>query len=145
MNLSEIRLEDLDITGAILIRQGKGKKPRTVFLGKMSRRAVRAYLKQRDDTCPALWVTIRGECLAFSGLRQIIRRRAVKAGVETPSLHSFRRFFALECLRAGMDIFNLQRLMGHADLQVLRRYLAQTTQDTEKAHRLAGPVDNAGL
>ena len=138
-------LIDLDLTGAILIRQGKGKKPRTVFLGKKSRRAVRAYLRHRNDTCPALWVTINGERLTYWGLRQIIRRRADKAGVDTPSLHSFRRFFALECLRAGMDIFNLQRLMGHADLQVLRRYLAQTTQDTEQAHRHAGPVDNANL
>ncbi len=32
--LVAMRLEDLDLTGAILIRQGKGKKPRTVFLGK---------------------------------------------------------------------------------------------------------------
>ncbi|MFC1997717.1 hypothetical protein ACFLXI_08970 [Chloroflexota bacterium] len=44
-----------------------------------------------------------------------------------------------------MDIFNLQRLMEPADRQVLRRYLAQTTQNTEQAHRRAGPVDNAVL
>ncbi len=143
--LVAMSLADLDITGAILIKQGKGKKPRTVFLGEKSRRAFRTYLKQRDDTSPALWITTGGERLTYWGLRQIIRRRADKAGVETPSLHSFRRFFALECLRAGMDIFNLQRLMGHADLQVLRRYLAQTTEDTEKAHRRGGPVDIAGL
>lgn len=92
-----------------------------------------------------MWVTIIGEQLTYWGLRQIIRRRAAKAGVETPSLHSFRRFFALECLRACLDIFNLQQLMGHADLQVLRRYLAQTTRDTEQAHHRARPVDNAGL
>ena len=48
-------------------------------------------------------------------------------------------------LRAGVDVFSLQKLMGHADLQVLRRYLAQTDQDTLEAHRSAGPVDNAYL
>ena len=62
-------------------------------------------------------------------------------GVTCPSLHSFRRFFALQCLRNGMDIFTLQKAMGHADLTVLRRYLAQTTEDVERAHRVAGPVN----
>jgi site-specific recombinase XerD len=143
--LVSINLVDLEATGAIFIRHGKGNKPRTVYLGKKSRRAVRAYLKYREDDSPALWITISGNRLTYWGLRQIIRRRAEKAGVTTPPLHSFRRLFALECLRNGMDIYNLQHLMGHADLQVLRRYLAITEQDTEQAHRRAGPVDNAGL
>ncbi len=58
-------------------------------------------------------------------------RRAEREGVKEPGLHSFRRYFAFECLRNGMSIYELQRLMGHADLQVLRRYLAITEQDTE--------------
>ena len=74
-----------------------------------------------------------------------MRRRASQVGIETPSLHSFRRAFALNMLRAGVDIFSLQKLMGHADLQVLRRYLAQTDEDTLEAHRRGGQVDNAGV
>jgi site-specific recombinase XerD len=31
-----------------------------------------------------------------------------------------------------MDVYSLQELMGHADLQVLRRYLKQTNQIFEK-------------
>lgn len=58
------------------------------------------------------------------------------------SLHSFRRAFALCSLRAGMDIYSLQKLMGHADLGVLRRYLAQTERDLAEAHRRSGAVDN---
>lgn len=118
-------------TGEIHIRQGKGGKPRYVFLGKKSRKAMRAYLKHRTEDNPALWVTDEGERLTYSGLRQIMRRRSERAGVDTPGLHDFRRFFALQCLRNGMDIFTLQKLMGHTDIQVLRRYLAQTNQDTQ--------------
>jgi hypothetical protein len=44
-----------------------------------------------------------------------------------------------------MDVYSLQKLMGHADLQVLRRYLAQTTEDIQHAHQLGSPVDHAGL
>jgi len=60
-------------------------------------------------------------------------------------LHDFRRAFALNYLRNGGDIYNLQKLMGHADLQVLRRYLAQTTEDLKIAHHNFSPVDNSIL
>ena len=72
----------------------------------------------------------------------IMRRRANQAKVETPELHAFRRWFALSCLRAGMNVYSLQELMGHADLQVLRRYLKQTNQDLKDFHNRVNPVDN---
>ena len=133
------------ITGSILIRAGKGGKPRTVFLGRKSRRATRTYLKHQRGINNALWVTKNGERLAYSGLRSIMRRRASQAGIATPSIHSFRRAFALNMLRSGVDIYSLQKLMGHADLQVLRRCQAQTTEDIAKAHRLYRPVDRGKL
>lgn len=144
--LLAMNLDDVDpITGEILIRRGKGSKSRMVYLGKQSRKALRAYLKHRSDTSPAVWTSDTGERLSYSGLRSIIRRRSMKAGVDAPKLHDFRRFFALTMLRNGTDIFTLQKLMGHADLQVLRRYLAQTNQDTLEAHRRAGPVDSVDI
>jgi site-specific recombinase XerD len=42
----------------------------------------------------------------------------------------------------GVDIFVLQRLMGDADLQVLRCYLAQNNEDNQLAHMRGSPVDN---
>ena len=135
---------DLDISaGQILIRCGKGGKPRMVFLGAKSRRALACYLRhfrETDESAP-LWVTRQDRRLSYSGLRDVVRRRARRAGVPAPSLHGFRRTFALACLRGGMDVYSLQRLMGHADLTVLRRYLAQTTEDTRNAHQRSGPVD----
>jgi integrase/recombinase XerD len=87
-------------------------------------------------------VTVNGARLRYPGLRQIVRRRAVRAGVSAPSLHGFRRAFALTCLRGGMNIYALLKLMGHADLSVLRRYLQQTGADLRKTHEQAGPVDH---
>jgi site-specific recombinase XerD len=86
-----------------------------------------------------------GERLTYSGLHQIVRRRANLAGVKTPSLHSFRRAFAINMLHAGVDVFSLHKLMGHSDLQVLLRYFAQTTEDFSQAHRIGSPVDNNRL
>lgn len=144
-----INLDDINqARGDILIRQGKGSKPRTVYIGKHSKRAIRRYLKQRWENCQALWVThprFGSERLGYDGLRGIITRRAATAGLTEPSLHDFRRAFCLAMLREGTDIFTLAKLMGHESTVVLQRYLKQTNQDTEQAHRRAGPVDNASL
>jgi integrase/recombinase XerC/integrase/recombinase XerD len=143
---SALNLEDLDRTfHSVVIRKGKGGKPRTAFLSKKTRRAVRAYLRSREDDCKAMWVTIHGKRWQYGGLREMLKRRARLAGIEPPRLHDFRRAFALQCLRNGVDVYSLQKLMGHADLQVLQRYLAQTYEDIKEAHRSGSPVDNAEL
>ena len=85
------------------------------------------------------------ERIGYEGLRGIIHRCAVNANVGVPSLHDFRRAFALAMLRNGVDVFTLAKLMGHEGITVLQRYLKQINQDTEEAHRRASPVDNGGF
>lgn len=136
---------DLDLPkGQILIRQGKGHKPRMVFIEGTCRKAIAAYLRHGgpvDDDAP-LWVSQGGERLSYEDLRDIVRRLAKAAGIAAPTLHAYRRTFAITALRSGMDVFALQRLMGHADLTVLRRYLAQTDQDLQAAHRKHSPAES---
>jgi integrase/recombinase XerD len=137
-----IQLEDVNfITGAILIRQGKGRKPRSVFLGKQARKSLRIYIRARIDDNPSLWVSEAGLDLGYGGLRAILQKRARLAGIQAPTAHDFRRAFALECLRNGMDLITLARLMGHTNLKVLQRYLRQLPEDLQEAHRKASPVD----
>lgn len=139
--LLAISRKDLDLdSGKIIIRKGKGNKFRIVFISAKTQQSIRSYLKVRDDFSQSLWVTKTGNPLQYSGLRQIIRRRAKDANISTPPLHSFRRYFALQMLRNGVDIFSLQKLMGHSDIQILRRYLQQTEEDIRSAHKLGGPV-----
>ena len=139
-----LNLDDVDLaTGAVLIRKGKGRKPRMVFLGRKTIRAVRAYLRSRHDTNPAMWVSIHGDRMTYTALRCLLRRRAQLGKLTSiPTPHDFRRAFALIMLRNGVDVFALQKLLGHSDLQVLRRYLAQTDQDIQTAHMRGSPVDN---
>ena len=129
------------ITGAIQIRCGKGRKPRNVYMGDKSRQFLRRYLKVRDDFSPALWVSQTGERLSETGLRMMLRRRASSCSVPVPSPHDFRRAFALERWRAGVDILTLSKLMGHTSLQVLNRYLKQAGEDLEQAAKQSSPVD----
>jgi integrase/recombinase XerD len=101
LNISDVNL----VTGEIFIKFGKGRKPRTTYLGKKSRQAVRRYLKIRTDKNPALWITKNGNRIGYDGLRGVITRRSKHIGKVPPSLHSFRRAFCLNSLRNGMDIF----------------------------------------
>lgn len=133
------------ITGIIQVLHGKGGKFRTAYLSKKSRLALRKYILKKEDNQGALFVSKNNTRLSYSGLRLLLKRRSKKAGVLYQSPHSFRRLFALTMLRNGTDIFSLQSLMGHADLQVLRRYLKQLGTDLREAHLKASPVDNFNL
>jgi len=138
-----LELADVNLaTGTVIVRHGKGGKARATFLGAKSRRALLAYLRHRGREPGPLWQSQRGARLTAHGFLQMVRRRAKRAGTKPPSLHSFRRAFALQALRNGCDLLSLQRLLGHSDMSVLRRYLAQTTEDLQQAHKKAGPVDN---
>lgn len=143
--LTDLMIGDMDIhSGSVLIRKGKGRKARTVFIGAKTKRALLAYLRHRQnlaDDSP-LWITQAGKKLSYSGIREIIRRRSIKAGIPEPGLHDFRRAFAINCLRAGMDVITLQRLLGHTSLIIIMRYLKQLPDDLRAGHAKSGPVDN---
>jgi len=147
--LISLNIGDVDyINGAVQIRHGKGDKSRIAYLGKKSRKMIRRYLKHRTDYLKAdspLFVTKGDTRLSFSGLREIVRRRAQAAGIREPGLHDFRRCFAVQMLRNGCDLVTLSRLMGHSTLSVTQRYLYLVDDDLREGHQIAGPVDNAGL
>lgn len=139
--LLNLRVDDVKLlSGEVLVRRGKGGKPRTVYIGKKTRRAVRTYINHnRHTTSIILFVSRYGDQITYAGLRGIMRRLSHTAGVDTPAIHAFRRTFALSSLRAGVDVYTLQRLMGHSDLQVLTRYLKLTDRDARIAPSV---VDN---
>jgi integrase/recombinase XerD len=138
MNINDINF----ITGMVRLLAGKGRKPRDVVISKDTRKTVRAYLKLRQDNLTALFVLEdQTDRLGYGGLRLIFERRAKQANVEEPTAHDFRRAFAITMLRNGCDLITLSRLMGHASLKVLRRYLKELPDDLQEAHRKASPVD----
>ncbi len=111
---------DLD-AGRVLIRQGKGKRDRLVFLRPQTTSTIRAYLAERAQVEPkaSLFPSTRtGGPLTPNGLLQLCRRLGCKAGVDQCHPHKFRRTFATWALRSGMNIHAVQRLMGHADLDI---------------------------
>jgi len=140
-----LNVGDVDLkTGAVTIRQGKGGKDRVTFLGAKARKALLRYQVERrmPDGREPLWQSQSGERLTQSGMSLMLRRLARRAKVQDVHPHKFRRTFALWSLRAGMNIYSLQMMMGHSDLQTLRRYLALVEADLEQQHREHGAVDS---
>lgn len=143
--ITDLNYDDVNLAnGEVYIRSGKGRKSRTVFIGGKTRRALSAYLRLRKGLAAdsPLWATEKGTRLAYSGIRQVVRRRADEAGIKEPGLHEFRRAFALSYLRNGGDVVTLQRLLGHASLNVVLRYLDLVKDDLQVSHGKFGPVDN---
>jgi len=141
-----LNYRDVDlVTGEVRILRAKGDKFRSVFLGDRSRKALKKYLKTREDLRPEspLFANQEGQRLTPDALKSLVRRRAAAAGVKAPGIHDFRRCFALTMKRNGADVVTISRMMGHPNLEVTKRYLAQDFSDFKKAHEKFGPVDNA--
>jgi site-specific recombinase XerD len=141
--LCAMKIDDFNIvTGVIHIRHGKGDKARLVFTGRKARKAIRTYLKARRDESPELFVNRYGFGFEYSVLREILRRKCVEAGLKKLQLHGFRRAFVINMIRADVDLLRIQDMVGHADLQVLRRYAKTKQDDLEVAHQRGSPVDH---
>lgn len=134
---------DVDLaSGIIIVKCGKGRKPRTVMVGIKTRRILLKYRIEVEhaDTAP-LFQTNTGGRFTESGLQSWMRRLSKRARIHiTP--HALRRTFATLSLRAGMNVFQLQGLLGHSTLEMTRHYVTLIDEDLIDAHQKHGPVDN---
>jgi integrase/recombinase XerD len=149
--LCGINMKHLDLKNGRIYVTGKGKKARYVFIGKSARKALWGYLVERfPDEKPEFDEPVfvdkeNFRRLSMSGVNQLLKRIAKRAGIENVHPHRFRHTFAIELLRNGGDLFTLQELLGHSSLDMVRRYVKLAQLDLEQTHRKASPVDNWGL
>lgn len=146
--LLSLRVGSVNMQTGLIVIMGKGRKQRTVIVGAKTRKSINRYLETRDDTTSGapLWAAYAGDYsergnITTGGLGTVLHRIGRRAGVLPCGAHRFRRTFALWCMRSGMDLESLRRLMGHSDLTILQRYLSLDVGDLERAHRAHSPVD----
>lgn len=113
-------------SGLIHVRKGKGNVSRTVPLPIEARLQLRQYLESRTDNDPALFL---------SNYRRRISVRSVQRGLEKFGVHphQLRHTYCRELVGAGVDIATVAELVGHADINVTRRYAKPTTKELERA------------
>lgn len=148
--ICSLKVGQVDMRSGVTAIMGKGGKERQIRVGDKARGAILRYLSMRGEearkTDPlwlsfSRWRAVQGP-LQVNGLRSALRRVGDIAGVHPCSPHRFRRTFALWCLRDGMDMESLRKLMGHSNFAVISRYLRLAGEDIERVHRAHSPVDN---
>lgn len=147
--LCALNLAHLDgDTGEITVVRGKGRKDRRVYLSAKTLQQVRRYLRKEQRTLDpksplfaSHWHQGHGR-LTRSGLYRILKAVGDSAGVNHSTPHEYRRTFAINCLRAGMNIYAVARLMGHSGIDTLKAYLHYADTDLQAAHEQAGLMDN---
>jgi site-specific recombinase XerD len=137
--LASIRVGDINAETGTFKVMGKGSKERICRISPVTLKALSKYLAfRRGKAEEPLWCGTRGYLTRF-GVAQVIESIGKQAKVHAHP-HKFRRTCALMMLRNGADIFSVQYLLGHSDLTVLRRYLAQTETDYLTGHAKFGPL-----
>ena len=121
---------------------GRKTKARTVHLGKGARKAIFRYLATRDcDKDDWLFVAKNGKPMDRGTIQHMLVEVGKRARVENVHPHRFRHTFAIQFLRNGGDVFNLQNILGHRSLEMVQNYLKLAEMDSSNAHRQASPVD----
>jgi integrase/recombinase XerD len=150
--LCDLIIDDLNFSqNKIKVRHGKGNKPRTVRFGKRAAKAIWEYLKDRIDTAdpkePLLRVDEGQEPRPMSRhiLRRLVKRIGDRAGVKNVHPHRLRHSFATEYLRNNGKMLALQELLGHSDLEMVRRYAKFVEADIALDHAEASPADKLRL
>lgn len=143
--LCDLVLRDYDNkVGRLKIRHGKGNKSRFVFMGETARKALWRYLADRGEVKPndPIFMTRNGTPLDPHSLLHMVLRCADRAGVAHANIHKFRHTFAINFVRNGGSVLELQRLLGHERLDTVQIYASLAESDLQAAQKKASPADN---
>ncbi|MBE9015819.1 integrase [Chroococcidiopsis sp. CCALA 051] len=126
-------------TGAILVRAGKGKKYRTVYLPESAIGVVSEWIYIRGKIPGPLLCQVNKagrvvlKRLTPQAVLFLLQKRAKEASVASFSPHDFRRTFAGDLLDAGNDIVTVQKLMGHSSPDTTSRYCRRSEETKRRA------------
>ena len=145
-----------DIRDNVILIHGKGNKERNVPISPYLRRVMLKYERMRnyyfdDKVIPYdnYLLSRTGRPLTKEALEHIFNQANQKAKVRDSircSPHTARHYFAQSCLRNGLDVYSVSRLLGHENINITKRYL-QSLEDhaiVEMAAK-ASPLFNLNL
>lgn len=123
-------LEDVYLNGADAMRpyvlvMGKGRKPRELPLGQMSKTSLRLYIRNYrfDYESPYVFLSRIGEPLTVRGLENVLTEIGKVAQVAEIYPHKFRHTMACMFLLNGGNINDLKTILGHEDIRTTMIYL----------------------
>ena len=142
--LTELRVEDVNLEAGFLRVIGKGGRERVVPLSEHTVESIKNYLINvrprflKGKSVPYLFVSKRGSRLTRQRIWQSLKEYARKAGVEL-SPHVIRHSFATHLLEGGADLRSVQKMLGHADISTTQIYTKVTTEHLKRIYQKHHP------
>jgi integrase/recombinase XerD len=120
LETKDVNLQD----DLIFVREGKGRKSRTVPIPQELRKLLHLYIdKYTPPTCKYVFGIKTGHKLTQSNSLNDIKRVLARCGVRGLSWHCFRHTFSFGYILRGGDILKLQRILGHSKIETTMIYL----------------------
>jgi integrase/recombinase XerD len=139
--LIRLTTAQLSLDMAVVRVLGKGSKERLVPFGEEAVAWVTRYLSEarpallRGAATDALFVTARGEYMTRQAFWCLIKRYALRAGIEVSiSPHTLRHAFATHLLNHGADLRVVQLLLGHSDISTTQIYTHVARERLKQLH-----------
>jgi len=147
--LSDIKINHLDLNAGYIHVRGKGDKDRVVPVSERVCRLIENYimmvrpdLLQGKDT-GHLILNRWGQKMDPNGIWAVVKRCAHLAGIrKNISTHTFRHTCATHMLKNGAPIRHLQEMLGHESLESTQIYTRVTINDLKKIHATYHPSEN---
>ena len=149
MRLAEVcalRICDIDlVTGKIEVLHGKGNKYRISFVSTVTLKTIRRYLADRSVRYEKepLFLSDSGTFLSEQGMQAIRYKIEKQSGIKLGGFHALRRGFAKEFLKNGGDLFTLQNLLGHSEIETTRGYVQLDPDELQTIYAKNSPLDKA--
>ena len=103
---------------------------------------LKEYIQYLPVDCPYLFPTIKGTQMKERGLTRAIEDYNKSKGVERTSIHAFRHWFAKKSVLNGVNIVQLQHLLGHSNLEILKHYVEMLTEDLQYKTLAQNPLES---
>ncbi len=135
--LVRLNIDDIDFEERECIVFGKGDKERRVYFDAKTKIHLMDYINSRFDTNPALFVTLDAPYnrLQISGVEIRLRRLGRELGINKVHPHKFRRTMATRAIDKGMPIEQVQKLLGHSQIDTTMHYAIVNQTNVKVAHR----------
>lgn len=133
LNINDINFEEREC-----IVYGKGNKQRKVYFDAKTKVHLKRYLEQRKDYNEALFVTLDSpfERLKISGVEIRLRKLGRLASLDQRvHPHKFRRSMATRAIDKGMPIEQVQKLLGHQQIDTTMHYAMVNQSNVKISHR----------
>ena len=135
--LVNLNIADVNFEARECVVFGKGDKERRVYFDAKSKLHLQEYLNSRSDDNPALFVTLDAphERLKISGVEIQLRRLGRRLNLNKIHPHKFRRTMATRAIDKGMPIEQVQKILGHSQINTTLQYAIVNQNNVKVSHQ----------